>query len=39
LLHKEQPHYEVYKDKKAYDKGKRDRAVWEDGRIKEEFKK
>lgn len=39
LLHKNQPHYEVYKNKKYYDKGKRDRAVWEDGRLKQEFKK
>ncbi|MBU2569647.1 MAG: hypothetical protein KJ725_06325 [Gammaproteobacteria bacterium] len=39
LLHKEQPHYEVYKNKKNYEKGKRDRAIWEDGRLKEEFKK
>ncbi|OEG74936.1 hypothetical protein BEL05_12225 [Shewanella colwelliana] len=35
LLHKNQPHYEVYKNKKNYDKGKRDRAVWEDGRLTE----
>jgi hypothetical protein len=39
LLHKEQPHFEVYKNKKFYDQGKRDRAVWEDGRLKEEFKR
>ncbi|WP_246033253.1 hypothetical protein [Shewanella canadensis] len=39
LLHKNQPHYEVYKNRKNYDKGKRDRAVWEDGRPKQEFKK
>jgi RHS repeat-associated protein len=31
-LHKD--HYEVYKDKKAYEKGRRDRDVWDDGRPK-----
>jgi RHS repeat-associated protein len=30
-------HYEVYKNKKDYDKGKRDRDVWEDGRPKRQF--
>jgi hypothetical protein len=39
LLHKNQPHFEVYKNKKNFEKGKRDRAVWEDGRLKQEFKK
>ena len=34
LLHKD--HYEVYKTLKDYENGKRDRSVWEDGRIKEE---
>ena len=34
-LHKN--HWEVYKNKKHYDKGKRDRAVWNDGRLKERF--
>lgn len=31
-LHKN--HWEVYKDKKAYENGKRSRAVWDDGRLK-----
>jgi hypothetical protein len=35
LLHKD--HYEVYKNKKAWEKGNRNRAVWEDGRLKECF--
>ena len=30
-------HYEVYKNKKDYDKGKRDRDVLEDGRPKRQF--
>jgi RHS repeat-associated protein len=30
-------HYEVYKNKKAFDNGERDRAVWSDGRLKEKF--
>ena len=34
-LHKD--HYEVYSDKKDYDKGRRDRDVWEDGRPKGTF--
>jgi RHS repeat-associated protein len=34
-LHKD--HYEVYDNKKDYDKGKRDRSVWEDGRPKDQF--
>ncbi|EKN90333.1 RHS repeat-associated core domain protein [Leptospira interrogans str. 2002000623] len=37
LLHKNQPHYEVYKNKKNYESGARDRSVWEDGRFKEKF--
>ncbi|EMM71146.1 RHS repeat-associated core domain protein [Leptospira weilii str. 2006001855] len=37
LLHKNQPHYEVYKNKKNYDNGTRDRSVWEDGRFKDKF--
>ena len=35
-LHKD--HYEVYKNKKDFDNGTRHRAVWEDGRLKQEFK-
>ncbi len=34
-LHKD--HYEVYKNRKDYDNGRRDRSVWEDGRLKEKF--
>ena len=34
-LHKN--HYEVYKNKKQWEKGIRDRAVWEDGRLKQKF--
>jgi hypothetical protein len=34
-LHKDE--YEVYKNKKDFDKGKRSRSVWEDGRTKEKF--
>lgn len=34
-LHKD--HYEVYKNKKKYDNGKRTRSVWQDGRFKEKF--
>ncbi len=34
-LHKD--HWEVYKNKKDYDKGKRNRAVWNDGRLKRKF--
>jgi RHS repeat-associated protein len=30
-------HYEVYKNKKDYENGQRDRSVWEDGRLKEKF--
>ena len=30
-------HYEVYKSKRDFENGVRDRAVWEDGRLKEEF--
>lgn len=30
-------HYEVYKDKRNYEKGRRDRDVWEDGRPKRKF--
>jgi hypothetical protein len=32
MLHKN--HYEVYKNKKAYEQGVRSRAVWDDGRPK-----
>ena len=35
LLHRD--HCEVYKDKKKWEKGERDRAVWSDGRLKEKF--
>ena len=35
MLHKD--HWEVYKNKKDWEKGKRDRAVWEDGRLKQKF--
>jgi len=34
-LHKD--HWEVYKDKRDYEKGKRDRDVWDDGRPKRKF--
>jgi hypothetical protein len=34
-LHKD--HYEVYKNQKKFEKGKRRRSVWSDGRLKEEF--
>ncbi len=34
-LHKD--HYEVYKNKKMYEKGKRKRSIWEDGRSKDCF--
>lgn len=30
-------HWEVYKDRKRYEQGVRDRAVWSDGRLKEQF--
>ena len=30
-------HYEVYKNKKMYEKGIRNRAVWKDGRIKQRW--
>ena len=36
LLHKD--HWEVYKDKKSYEKGKRSFDVWEDGRFKGDIK-
>lgn len=35
LFHRD--HYEVYKDKKSWEKGKRDRDVYEDGRSKGTF--
>ena len=35
MLHKD--HFEVYKNRKNYDKGKRDRSVWDDGRPKDTF--
>ncbi|MGI8770700.1 MAG: RHS repeat-associated core domain-containing protein [Acidobacteriaceae bacterium] len=34
-LHKD--HYEVYKNKKSFEKGNRDRSVWADGRPKQKF--
>ncbi len=34
-LHKD--HYEVYKNKKQWEKGKRDRDIWSDGRFKRKF--
>ena len=36
MLHKD--HYEVYKNRKNHDNGKRDRSVWDDGRQKDNFK-
>ena len=33
LLHKD--HWEVYKNKKKWEQGERDRAVWNDGTLKE----
>jgi hypothetical protein len=35
LLHGD--HWEVYKTLKDFERGKRDRAVWSDGRLKEKF--
>jgi hypothetical protein len=35
LLHRD--HWEVYKNKKNWENGKRDRAVWNDGRLKDTF--
>ncbi len=35
LLHDD--HWEVYRTKKKWQAGVRDRAVWEDGRLKEKF--
>ncbi|MEZ9187582.1 hypothetical protein AB4158_26090, partial [Vibrio splendidus] len=35
MLHKN--HFEVYKNRKNFDKGKRDRSVWDDGRPKDTF--
>ena len=35
LFHKD--HYEVYKNRKRFEQGDRDRAVWKDGRFKERF--
>jgi hypothetical protein len=37
LLHKD--HFEVYRNRKDYEYGRRDRAVWSDGRLKERFKR
>jgi hypothetical protein len=34
-LHKD--HYEVYKNKRDFERGRRSRSVWEDGRPKEKF--
>jgi hypothetical protein len=30
-------HWEVYKTLRDFERGNRDRAVWSDGRLKEEF--
>jgi len=30
-------HWEVYRDMRRYEQGERDRAVWSDGRLKEQF--
>ena len=35
LLHRD--HWEVYKNRKKWESGQRDRAVWNDGRLKEQF--
>jgi hypothetical protein len=35
LLHRD--HWEVYKNKKKWEQGERDRAVWRDGRLKQKF--
>lgn len=35
LLHGD--HWEVYKNLREFDTGRRDRSVWSDGRIKEQF--
>jgi hypothetical protein len=35
LLHGD--HWEVYKSVKDFERGDRDRAVWSDGRLKEQF--
>jgi hypothetical protein len=35
LLHND--HWEVYKTPRDFDRGRRDRAVWIDGRLKEKF--
>ena len=35
LLHGD--HWEVYKTLRDFERGKRDRAVWSDGRLKESF--
>jgi hypothetical protein len=35
LLHGD--HWEVYKTVRDFERGNRDRAVWSDGRLKEEF--
>ncbi len=37
MFHKN--HWEVYKNKKNFDNGNRDRSVWFDGRVKQIFKK
>jgi len=34
-LHKD--HYEVYKNQRKFERGKRSRSVWADGRAKEKF--
>ena len=34
-LHKN--HWEVYRSKKDWENGARDRAVWDDGRLKQKF--
>lgn len=30
-------HWEVYRDLKRYEQGERDRSVWSDGRLKDQF--
>jgi hypothetical protein len=30
-------HFEVYRNQKDFEKGRRDRAVWDDGTLKEKF--
>lgn len=35
LLHED--HWEVYKSMRQFERGRRDRAVWSDGRMKDQF--